>query len=619
MDWISGLFFLSVLGYGIGLMALVPKLSAGKAVFCGACAMLFVAYYGVIICGLMAETAYLLMAGGLTALAAAIIHQFASPRSGLGKRLLSPTLLVMAVLFALAIPLCRGTVLTSHDDFSFWARSVKELYSFDTFYIHENATMYHTDYIPLLTALEYCVVRVFGWKEAYLGYVPFALVVSSMAALSECVERKWLKAPLMALLLYGFGACGFTPYLLRADGPMLAVFAAGLGCLMLRREDSLSGLLPTLCAAAVLTGFKIYSGLMFAAILAAALLVEWLRTDKAGRKALRRAFLISLGLIVLLQVSWSVRYHLASDPQAGLGALLSGNPRSAQLLGSFTAENMASFRELIGDTFAAYAQSNLPWVWLFLLLPAGLCLWLLPAQRRRVIRLLVWLLVMNVVYWIGLFASYLVQSETAAVAVNYLSTAAGPCLLCGLLLAALALDRAPTAASIALMCASLAGTVLLLSPVDWVQSYRASDEPNTGVRMASTFWQEEVAEELLPTDADKRVVVFDCSWDASEIRSPSMKTHVYGYYALPLRVASVYQLTYGDYSMLEEMADWNLQDDLLAGGYQLAAFRVEDDLYWEELCSLLDLDSELPSIGLYDITVDEDGLPVLHSRSDEEE
>lgn len=604
MDWISGLFFLSVLGYGLGLMALVPRLSAGKAVFCGACGMLFVAYYGVIICGLMAETAYLLMACGLTALIAAIIHLFASPHSGLGKRLLSPALLVMAVLFALAVPLSRGTVLTSHDDFSFWARSVKELYSFDTFYIHENATMYHTDYIPLLTALEYCVVRVFGWKEAYLGYVPFALVVSSMAALSECVERKWLKAPLMALLLYGFGACGFKPYLLRADGPILAVFAAGLGCLMLRREDSAAGLLPTLCAAAVLTGFKIYSGLMFAAILAAALLVEWLRTDKAGRRPLRLVFWISLGLIVLLQVSWSVRYHLASDPQSGLGALLSGNPRSAQLLDSFTAENMASFRELVSNTFAAYAQSSLPWVWLFLLLPAGLCLWLLA---------------MNVVYWIGLFASYLVQSETAAAAVNYLSTAAGPCLLCGLLLAALALDRAPQAASIALMCASLAGTTLLYSPVDWVQSYRASDEPSTGVRMARTFWQEEVSEELLPADAGKRVVLFDCSWDASEIRSSSMKTHVYGYYALPLRVAAVYQLPYGDYSMLEEMADWDLQGDLLAGGYQLAAFRVEDDLYWEELCSLLDLDSDLPSTGLYDITVDEDGLPVLYSRSEEEE
>lgn len=72
-------------------------------------------------------------------------------------------------------------------------------------------------------------------------------------------------------------------------------------------------------------------------------------------------------------------------------------------------------------------------------------------------------------------------------------------------------------------------------------------------------------------------------------------------------------------ALLEGMPDWDLQGDLLAGGYQLAAFRVEDDLYWEELCSLLDLDSDLPSIGLYDITVDEDGLPVLHSRSEEEE
>ena len=46
---------------------------------------------------------------------------------------------------------------------------------------------------------------------------------------------------------------------------------------------------------------------------------------------------------------------------------------------------------------------------------------------------------------------------------------------------------------------------------------------------------------------------------------------------------------------------------------------MEDELYWEELCSLLNLDTEMPSTGLYDVTLDEDGLPVLTSREWEEE
>ena len=617
MEMTGGLFFGSLLGYALLLMAALPGLKAGKAVLSAACAMLFVAYYGVIVCGAMVPVAYGLMYGGLAALAVCIVLA-ALNRRRLRQRLLSPVFWLFAAGCVLAVALCRGTILSSHDDFSYWARAVKELYTFDTFYIHENSTMFHTDYFPMLAALQYSVVRVFGWQEAFLGYVPFALVAASMAAVSECVERRWLKAALFVLLMYGFGVFGFTPYLLRSDGAMLSVFTAGLLCLLFRRDHSPAELWPVAASAAILTGFKIYSGLMFAVVLALALLVEWLRADKGLRRPLRRAFLLSAVLIVLLQLSWSVVYHLAGTPDAGLAVLLSGNPRSGQLLHSFTPEKLQLFRQLATDTFAAYGGSTLPWGWLLLLLPLALCLWLLPEKRRAVLRLLLWLVVMTVIYWVGLFGSYLVQAETAPSAVVYLSTVATPCVLCGLFLAALLWDQMESIACGGLLCAMLAGLMLLLPPAQWLSAYCYSGYVSSAVQMARAFWEDEVAEQRLPEDKGKKAMLVDCSWEGSNIRSSSKITHVYAYYGLPLRV-TVLQLPYGEYDVLETMESWDLQGDLLSHGYQVAAFRVEDELYWEELCSLLNLDTEMPSTGLYDVTLDEDGLPVLTSREWEEE
>ena len=614
MEITGGLFFLSLLGYALLLMALLPGLKAGKAIFSSVCGMLFIAYYGVIVCGAMVAAAYGLIFGGLAALAVCAMLAALNWQQ-LRQRLLSPSLWLFTAACLLAVALCRGTVLTSHDDFSYWARAVKELYTFDTFYIHENATMFHTDYIPMLAALQYSVVRVFGWQEAYLVYVPFAVVLSSMAAVSECVQRKWLRAALFVLLLYGFGVFGFGPYLLRADGPMLSAFTAGLLCLLYRQDDS--DLCLSVAAAAVLVGFKIYSGLMFAVVLVLAMLAEWLGREKALRRPLRRAFLISAALVALFQVSWSVVYHLAGNPGAGLAVLLSGNPRSGQLFHSFTPENLRLFRQLATGTFTVYGGSKLPWVWLMLLLPGALCLWRMPEKRRAVLWLLVWLVVMTVIYWAGLFGSYLVQSETAPSAVVYLSTVAAPCALCGLFLAVTLWDRRPSIAYGELLCAMLAGMMLLLSPSDWLSSYSTANATSPAVQMARVFWQEEVEDQLLPEDKGKKALLIDCSWDAANIRSSSEITHVYAYYGLPLRVM-VLQLPYGQYDVLETMDTWDLRDTLLTQGIQVVALRVEDELYWDELCGLLDLDWDMPATGLYDVVLDEDGTPVLTGRGQEE-
>ena len=357
----GSLFFLSVTGYALAAMLAAPALSAGGALLCSVCGMLFVSFYGCIMAGWMVPTAHALMYGGLGCLALGVIAAGFDWR-GLRRRLLSPGLLFFLALSAFAVFDASDMLIQGHDYLSYWARAVKELFTFDRFYIHGNATMFHTDYIPLTAALQYCIVRVFGWKDAYLYYISAACIGASIAAMADLLpKRRW--AVLLSVVLYcAFNTFGFRLMELRTDSPMTAVFAAGLITLIARRDDSISSFLPAVCTCAVLAGFKIYSGLMFAAVIVLGLIIECvsLRKNKPVLRRLLAVTAVSVVLLLLMQFGWSALYN-ASKAQAavesaaakaaylgrtaeqteasvGLDMLLSGNPRTGQLLSSFTPE-----------------------------------------------------------------------------------------------------------------------------------------------------------------------------------------------------------------------------------------------------------------------------------------
>ena len=185
----GALFWVFLLGWGMLWMLLRPRLRAGAALLCGFASMLFVSYAGAIVLGAMAATAYGVMIAGLGGLIAGSAAAAMNGRS-MRKRLCTPGLAVYAVLAAALVYLSRDVLIQDHDSLSYWARAVKELFTFERLYIHADATMFHTDYIPMLASLQYAIVRVFGWQDAYLAFVPAACFAAIWPVLMRRLARR---------------------------------------------------------------------------------------------------------------------------------------------------------------------------------------------------------------------------------------------------------------------------------------------------------------------------------------------------------------------------------------------------------------------------------------------
>lgn len=121
MEWLGVLFFPAVLGYAMLGMLAMPKIKAGHALLCAVCGMLFIAYYGMIVLGLMAPTAWVLMAGSLAGFALGAVCTALNVR-GLRRRLLSPGAIVFVLLCAYIVYGAQGFLVEGHDDLSYWAR-----------------------------------------------------------------------------------------------------------------------------------------------------------------------------------------------------------------------------------------------------------------------------------------------------------------------------------------------------------------------------------------------------------------------------------------------------------------------------------------------------------------
>jgi len=641
MEWMGVLFFVAVLGYAMLAMLAMPKMKAGHALLCAVSGMLFVAYYGVIIAGWMIPVAYALMYGGLAGFALGVVGAAVNLR-GLRRRLFSPGMLVFVLLSLFVIYEAQFILIQDHDSMSYWARAVKELYTFDRFYIHADATMFHMDYIPLLAALQYCVVRVFSWQDAYPTFVTAVCVVSSVAALAERFKKHWVAVIMSVLFVYAYRSFSFGLHDMRADGPMLMVFTAGLISLLSREDNSWTSLLPSIAVCAVLVGFKIYSGLMFAVVILLGLLVEW--RGAAKRKVSCRNLVIvtivSAVLILALQMSWSILYNYAtaaaeaekvvlraeyigktvseSDAAVSVGQLLSGNPRTAELMQSFTPEKLERFLELAGETLHTYAASKLIWTWLFLIPVVVLGALSDREKRAAAVKTVILLVVAAFIYLMGLFGSYFVQAETAGAALTYLSTASAPLMIAALFLTAwMGQYNARSAAAVGL--AAMAGGMMLLKSPTVLLPENEKPEYVLEAALAVDFYEYEIDGLLTEEDYGKRALLIDSSYQALEVSGNSGKTHGYAYFGLPVRVLEPVYYVYGDYTQLENFNGEWLRQEIINRRCELLIVRVEDFLYWEEISAALGLYGDYDDcIGVYDVSY-EDGELSFAFRLPEEE
>lgn len=644
----GALFFLSLLGYAFGLMLLLPRLKMGAALFSAFCGMLLVAYWSIIILEWMMPTAYALIFGGLLCLLLGLIC-LAANRGGLRGRVFSLPLWGYLILSMVFVVVSLGRTITDHDSYSFWARAVKELFTFGRSYFNGEANISHTDYNPIFAALQYSIVQVFGWQDAYLFYPIVACILVCLCAISDLLPSK-LSSGLFFLLGLGWYLAYFGWTVLTANGPLSIVFVAGLLCLCFRKDGTFVSLFPALCAMAVLPALKLYSGLMFAAVLFGVLLFSTRKKKRTEGienplRILPRFVVIGCSVMLLMEFSWSGYYHFQTrkasyeaqlarsafvgqepaqevqPPQFQLLDLVSGNPRNESLQTAVSAESTENVLALIGLTSQLYFKSDLPWA-LLSLLPL---LWVLlkskKALRSQLKTSLLAVVLAGIVYTLGMFVGFYVQGETAGGSVTYLRVVTLPLVFLALfacLQAAADKERA-TALPAKIMTALFAISALTFSPwKHFLPPSQPTAEAASYGAYAQDFFAKDVSPWLTPEDENARVVIMDATWDSMEIKSKSGITHAYQYYALPMRL-SVYQFECGNVEEAANITPRFLTNAMVNNRATILILRVDDYVYedaFAEALGLEDVDADLPWVldAAY-----EDGEFIFHLRNEAEE
>ncbi|MBP3650624.1 MAG: hypothetical protein J6K73_12680 [Clostridia bacterium] len=624
------LYFISILGWALLLMLLLPKLRIGHALLCSVCAMLFFSFYLVIALEIMAPAAYLLIYGGLCAFligAAAICANWRNLRARMSLLPLAAYLLGSLA----CVLLTRNAVVSYHDDMSYWMRIVKELYLYERFPIHANSTMYHSDYIPLLASHQYCLMRAFGWKDAYALYVTFTIMLTGITALMESVKKRSSQLLLFPLLLLAAPCVSFSYFSVRSDLFMGFLFGAGVICFFTRENDDFVSLLPSFCAAAVLTGFKIYSGLMFAVVLAASMIISALAKKKNEKKrVILTVGILSLLFAVMLHFTWSALYNyhtimasyeaaalraeytgaefMVSPPDITLSLLIKGNPRNQDFATALSQDSLQAVGLLIKDTFARYFQSTLPLVLVVLILCFVLA-FLAGEHKKRYAAMLATVLAGYIIYALGLFATYFVQAETAPASNTYLATSSLPILMAAAWMISTMLFRKDgfVIGKRVFAAGVLVLMMILCTPERLANTIHIETEPVAEAAMAEEFYTDIISDQLYETDVDKRALVIDCSYEAAEFSGKSGKTHAYQFYALPMRT-TVKIWPVEDYSNIDQASRDYLISVIEENRCELLILRIDDEVYWYTLMEELVLEGENDSsIGVYDIIRDEDG------------
>ncbi len=356
---IGSLFFISILGYALFIKYMFKKISTGSSIFSAFCWMVAVSYVFVFLLGLSRPTAYGLMYGGIFAFCFFSVYFYVKNRHVLREFFLTPSFAVFCVFTIFAILVLHHANFKYHDDFSFWGRAVRELYTFDQPYFTPYTTMAHMDYHPAFASLQYTVVRAFGWKNEYLYYIIAACMISTLSLLTDyCKVKRYSHAMIVCgLFVYLFPVAyiTYTISFLGTDGSLALLFTGGLISWLFRSDTTFPSLFPLISAAFILPGVKLYSGLLLSFILWGSMFISCLRASRrregheeialqkrnlfhkfqglffkkgdhaalySQEKVHPYTLLFSLFLIILMQVSWSGYYNYHSDVMAYEKSLL---------------------------------------------------------------------------------------------------------------------------------------------------------------------------------------------------------------------------------------------------------------------------------------------------------
>ncbi len=434
------LVFVCIFPYALA----VKKLSKGEgfaaALFGAFCALVLSSYLFVFLLGSYTIAPYVLVCG-----AGVLLAYFLFFDRGIFKDIWAHNRQVLLVYAAAAVVLSIVLFNASvwyYDEYNIWARAVKELYSFGGSYFNPFTNMRHRDYMPAYIPLQYCFVRVLGWKEATLYHVNAAAVLTACLAAIEAIrpKSKWAIPFFVVLvtLVLSLGDENLALNSLLAEVQLGVLFT----CALLYAFFAGKGRQTTavcIFACGTLVLLKSYTGLLFAGVLFAALLAIKLFAKK--EMSFKALGLMLLTLLVVYS-SWSVFYryntmkveyeagvirqemfgveNTAQPPRVTLGSFISSNPRNTGItdaLETGLTDDFYTSAKNAADAFVNRPLSAGKLTALVLtaaLLAAAVALMVIHRQKKLYYLSFLGVLAGLLAYVAGIFLTYSVQSETVS-------------------------------------------------------------------------------------------------------------------------------------------------------------------------------------------------------------
>lgn len=618
-------YFVSLLGYGLVIKTLLPRLKLGVAIFCAFICMAFFSYTFMIILGVFAFSAYLLIFGGIFAFIIIGITELIKYKKRRDQCLSKSdlfTILVYLMFVSFLIILLSDGVFKEHDAYSFWGRAARELYVFDKGYFNADTNIAHWDYNPLFATMQYAVTRVFGWQTKYVYYIIIGMFTTGFCAIMEFIEgwKQKLAFLFLTILFYPMIVWQHSTTCLGADASLALLFVTGVLCWQSRENEDIASALPTILAAVILPAVKLYSGLMLSIILVIMLFTSIIKNKKT---TLRIALGIMLAGILYMQCSWSAYYNYNVDkveyeramaaykylgggvepenslekPTFKISYFIKGNPRTEKLAMEIGEDNISEMLRLSKQSIDRFVDTDLynSSMYIVTLVFLSMFAYTLLAKvawknkNKEMLYTIIWIWVATIIYVLGMFATYLVQPETEGSVMRYIGVVVIPMVIsllyytckywkCG--------DEVLSELSSKILLTVLLILILDCKPRKVVDAYSAKQSLEYG---SATYVQNEFENELKElwaecSDTD-RILIIDNNEKNVKLSRTGL-VYAYQYYALPKRGQALY-FEYGNKEAVETVTGDYLKEKVISNRIDTLIVMIDDEDLQKKLTDIL--------------------------------
>lgn len=565
------------------LKHLFPNMQTGNSLVGSSLLMLSASYLTVIIMGSYVFFPHAIIWGGCLTCILFIAYSFAKKRNVFMDRTL---LLWSIVCLILCILLGKG-VFMAHDNYSFWGRAVRELYLFEDFYINANSNMAHTDYNPIIASLQYCVVKVTGWRNASLFYVIISIVSAIIVSLSQFINK--LKQNFGLQILFVFTCLILLPTIhstfatsfLGADS-MLALFPLWGTLIYYRQQEDTQGTRFLLILLSfVLPAIKLYSGMLFLCCIIVSISISAFRNKKNHAKWWILPALM-LFFALFMQLSWSYKYNYHTDLQQAqcsaeqsnwlnntpsaetvdipfsFSYFIKGNPRNEEIKEVVTDDSLSETGSIIKKGIQSILCSPMYSSQLTestLILLVFLLFWALYILNKTITQRFMeysTLLLSGAIYFIGILITYLVQPATLTGTTRYFGVIVVTWVFYVILL--LFEESVTSNKAKILLILTLAFFVSNVNIYNSIQAYVASDSQEPIVARDMKDNLNDIIIPLSGVKSEDRILIIDAmNWGTwSDNGLNSFAKYYYQYEFLPAR-ANVLSAYRADHSNLEQL------------------------------------------------------------------